>query len=822
MKKKYDAFISYRHCDPDKYVAELLHKQMEAFRLPGRMADKCRERTRIERVFRDRDELPLANNLEDPIKQALSDSEYLIVICSPRLKESLWCQKEIDTFIEMNGKEKVFAVLVEGEPSDSFPEQLLYREEEVTTPDGKREVVRKAVEPLAADVRGADKRKIKKAMKTELLRLLAPMFGLSFDDLKQRHRERKMKRLLAIAFGVAAVCLSFGTVSTAMALRIHSQKQKIEQQNSEISRQNEEILAQTAEIKIKNDELSLNQALALARESGEQMAQGDRMGALESAIASLTSYQGIEMPYTPQGQYALSEALYAYSVGDMYQPVFQMKTRGVLYGFLISEDRTKLLCSDDSQILYLFDLENGSLIKEFYDARGEEADQGNFCFLDGERIAYITNEGNVCVYDMVNDTTTEPDGMQQTAFLYYDQQASRLWTTSFWDGVKAFDGKNFQQTAYIPKQEKELYKKVVAVSNEDSLMAYSSSVEGEAVLHLVSPEGEEKCNLNFGEDSIKAVRIGKEGIFVLVNHFRMLQNEYGFRLICYDKDNFREKWSYENNGSTGYLMRFSGYESSELMMVCTSGEAIVLNRNRGEELQRFVLGTEPAEGFAYTTSDLFAIIGRDGNFYSINMNQKTCYQMPTIFTSCFSNLREAAIGKDCIVDLAYNSNVITCYQRITGKGIREYDGELSDIENKRLEYNEAAAFAEERKLDHAALVKEVFWNADETLAFVCYRNGDVSVYDMQEGKVRNTVNVGRDSLITYFGKDSAGNHYIGGNGDGYILNPDMELIGRVDKMVELRADENQVVVAGRGNVLYTIPIQDKEELLAYASEVVLR
>ena len=91
MKKKYDAFISYRHCDPDKYVAELLHKQMEAFRLPGRMVDKCRERTRIERVFRDRDELPLANNLEDPIKQALSDSEYLIVICSPRLKESLWC-----------------------------------------------------------------------------------------------------------------------------------------------------------------------------------------------------------------------------------------------------------------------------------------------------------------------------------------------------------------------------------------------------------------------------------------------------------------------------------------------------------------------------------------------------------------------------------------------------------------------------------------------------------------------------------------------------------------------------------------------------------
>ena len=47
MKKKYDAFISYRHCDPDKYVAELLHKQMEAFRLPGRMNGTCLGRGKV-------------------------------------------------------------------------------------------------------------------------------------------------------------------------------------------------------------------------------------------------------------------------------------------------------------------------------------------------------------------------------------------------------------------------------------------------------------------------------------------------------------------------------------------------------------------------------------------------------------------------------------------------------------------------------------------------------------------------------------------------------------------------------------------------------
>lgn len=34
----YDAFISYRHAELDKFVAENLHKQLEAFRLPKSVA----------------------------------------------------------------------------------------------------------------------------------------------------------------------------------------------------------------------------------------------------------------------------------------------------------------------------------------------------------------------------------------------------------------------------------------------------------------------------------------------------------------------------------------------------------------------------------------------------------------------------------------------------------------------------------------------------------------------------------------------------------------------------------------------------------------
>ena len=75
-KWKYDAFISYRHCELDKFVAENLHRQLESFRLPKSIAKKRPgQRNKIERVFRDKEELPLTSNLNDPIMDALHNSE---------------------------------------------------------------------------------------------------------------------------------------------------------------------------------------------------------------------------------------------------------------------------------------------------------------------------------------------------------------------------------------------------------------------------------------------------------------------------------------------------------------------------------------------------------------------------------------------------------------------------------------------------------------------------------------------------------------------------------------------------------------------------
>ena len=77
---KYDAFISYRHLPLDMFVAKTIHTTLENFVLPKNLRNVC-EKKKIERIFRDQDELPLSSNLSEPIEQALKVPDFLIVIC---------------------------------------------------------------------------------------------------------------------------------------------------------------------------------------------------------------------------------------------------------------------------------------------------------------------------------------------------------------------------------------------------------------------------------------------------------------------------------------------------------------------------------------------------------------------------------------------------------------------------------------------------------------------------------------------------------------------------------------------------------------------
>ncbi len=300
----YNAFISYRHSELDSEIASGLHKRLEAFSLPKNLRkDFPKEMHKIRRVFRDTEELPLADNLSDPIDQALRNSDWLIVICTPRLKESLWCAKEIELFSQYHGKEHILAVLAEGEPADSFPEAICFREKKFTAQNGNEQVIREEVEPLAADVRGKTASDRKKMMDDAVLRMAAPMYGLGYDDLKQRHREQRVKRIASLSVLAAVIFLIYAVTSTVLSLRINEQKQTIEAQHTELQEQ--------------YGIQQIKYAQSMAMVSGDLLNQG--MGQAAAYAVRTIMPDDMEnggLPYIPSCRYALSNALGIYEVDE--------------------------------------------------------------------------------------------------------------------------------------------------------------------------------------------------------------------------------------------------------------------------------------------------------------------------------------------------------------------------------------------------------------------------------------------------------------------------------------------------------------------------
>lgn len=316
---KYDAFISYRHSDMDSFVAKTLHKKLEAFKPPRKLdAALVNGERRIKRVFRDEEELPLATNLEDPIVAALSNTDWLIVICSPRLNQSEWCKKEISTFIEQHGRDRVLLVLAEGEPNESFPELMKYKEERIDNFDGTFSVKRTELDPLAADFRGNSKKEISKKMDTEIFRLLARMYNVNFDDLRRRHHEQEVKKRIGISALVAAVGLLFGAVGVGSAIYINGQNTIINNKNEEIAAQNETLEEQKQTLEEQQQILVENQAISLAELATIQSRDNPRE-ALKTAYASATEYDGIPLVYTPESQHILSNLLHLYDSGATYK-----------------------------------------------------------------------------------------------------------------------------------------------------------------------------------------------------------------------------------------------------------------------------------------------------------------------------------------------------------------------------------------------------------------------------------------------------------------------------------------------------------------------
>ena len=367
---RYDAFISYRHCLPDKEIAEKLHKELENYRMPYSIAKKLGKR-KLERVFRDEAELAVSAELSAEIEKALLHSEYLIVICTPRLQESEWCMREIELFLKISDRDHILLVLADGEPSDSFPEILTYEDILKKNASGKEVWIREEREPLAGDCRGKNASERKKAMKNTVLRLIAVMFGIRFDDLKRRQKESQARRSGILTALIFLVVFCVAAQNTYFLIEQHKQNLEIQDKLASIT----------------------------AISSGELLSQGRRQDAIYAAQSVLPSDPG--KGYNTNAFIALQNALSIYSTPGVYIPEKMIPLLSSYSQF--DKNGTIVLSEDMDGYREIVDIDTQEVI---YSYVSEESETCEFC---GKKGLYCKRSDGFYYIDFAMDSERKLD-----------------------------------------------------------------------------------------------------------------------------------------------------------------------------------------------------------------------------------------------------------------------------------------------------------------------------------------------------------------------------------------------------------------------------
>jgi tetratricopeptide (TPR) repeat protein len=222
---KYWAFISYSH--RDSKIAKGVQRALETYRIPKRLVGKTTKSgivpAALKPVFRDREEMEAGADLKASVREALQQSRYLIVVCSPNAAQSPWVNQEIIEFKKLNGESRVLALIVSGEP---FASRIQGREEEECFPEALRfaltpegEPKGEALEPLAADLRPQ-----RDGKRMAILKLVAGMVGVGVDELVRRDAQRRARRLAYLASGAIAG-MAVMAVLTVLAIQSRAEAQ---------------------------------------------------------------------------------------------------------------------------------------------------------------------------------------------------------------------------------------------------------------------------------------------------------------------------------------------------------------------------------------------------------------------------------------------------------------------------------------------------------------------------------------------------------------------------------------------------------------------
>jgi hypothetical protein len=210
---QFAVFLSY--ASEDAGFASRLHGALERYRIPKSLGQfqftTNGPANRVYPVFRDRDELP-SGELKKELREALESSSALVVVCSPAAAKSEWVNEEIETFLKLGRRERIFGVMAEDAPlhSDDGSDAT-----ELSFPPAFRGAPHIAgFTPIVGDARPG-----KDGFRRAWLKVVAGIAATNLGALQDRDSARRVRRAVGVSSAIFAVVTLLLLLMAAYALQ---------------------------------------------------------------------------------------------------------------------------------------------------------------------------------------------------------------------------------------------------------------------------------------------------------------------------------------------------------------------------------------------------------------------------------------------------------------------------------------------------------------------------------------------------------------------------------------------------------------------------
>lgn len=444
--REFYAFISYKR--EDEKWAKWLQDKLEHYKFPTNLNGRTDLPKEIRPTFRDVTNLE-PGLLEERIDAALHNSQWLIVVCSPRSAQSPWVCKEAQSFIDQGRANRIIPFVIEGTPFSNDIATECY-------PDALRSLTG-SQELLAANINemGRD---------AAVIKVVACMFGLRFDTLWQRHERQKRRRrnwiiamvtlFLSIVLCIAAYIwkqnneltrsktelqLAYDNLAAANKKtkqersraeqerdRANQERLRAEQSEDSIRHQNRIIEQTNTKLHQTIDAKSIAQSKAAAKAAMELINEGDSYRAQRVALAALN------LAYTTEAEKTLRQASQkndavlkghrdgvshiAYCpngnniVSSSYDRTIRIwdsnsgkclrileKHGSFVNSAMYSHDGTRIISSSSDSTIIIWNAESGEVLKTINTGTDNVYAAYNH---KGDKFVYVTDKNAIYIYDL--------------------------------------------------------------------------------------------------------------------------------------------------------------------------------------------------------------------------------------------------------------------------------------------------------------------------------------------------------------------------------------------------------------------------------------